>query len=357
LIRARVFAFAGGLATTSVACAGILGIEDITNDPPSTVGPETSTTPESSVDTDTGGGNDGASTDAPVDSNDAGADTGPPPSCVGLGATCGNNSNDNCCSTILVPGGVFNRSNDTNAPATVPDFRLDKYEVTVARFRTFVAAYQQNMIGSGAGAHPGIANSGWQTAFNAQLPASATALKTALNCNAPVPALDTWTENAGANDKKPINCVTWYEALAFCIWDGGYLATEAEWNYAAAAGSEQRLYPWNVSTPAPSAANTVCGQVPIANVGSKSTAGDSKLGHVDLLGNVSEWALDLFAPYPSSTPCNNCAQLTTGTERIRRGGDFTDTCADQANVSTTGRRNEPATDRRADVGIRCARAK
>ncbi|AUX45468.1 uncharacterized protein SOCE26_069590 [Sorangium cellulosum] len=36
----------------------------------------------------------------------------------------------------------------------------------------------------------------------------------------------------------PINRLDWYMALAFCAWNGGRLATEAEWNYAASGGSE-----------------------------------------------------------------------------------------------------------------------
>jgi len=39
-----------------------------------------------------------------------------------------------------------------------------------------------------------------------------------------------------------INCITWYEAMAFCIWDGGYLPTEAEWD-ALRGGARTNGYP------------------------------------------------------------------------------------------------------------------
>jgi hypothetical protein len=59
----------------------------------------------------------------------------------------------------------------------------------------------------------------------------------------------TWTDTVGPNENLPMNCVPWYKAFAFCVWDGGRLPTEAEWNYAATGGNEQRKYPWGSTAP------------------------------------------------------------------------------------------------------------
>ncbi|WP_438023210.1 formylglycine-generating enzyme family protein [Sorangium sp. So ce233] len=53
----------------------------------------------------------------------------------------------------------------------------------------------------------------------------------------------------GENEARPIRCVSWSVAFAFCAWDGGRLPTEAEWNHASAGGSEQREYPWGNAFP------------------------------------------------------------------------------------------------------------
>ena len=116
---------------------------------------------------------------------------GTPPSCIGLPATCGPSGNEDCCMSLLVPGGAFFRgydgvvSTDKSYPATVSDFYLDKYEITVGRFRQFANAgmgTQASPPAAGAGVHPLIAASGWDSGWNANLPADTVALKTAVKC-------------------------------------------------------------------------------------------------------------------------------------------------------------------------------
>jgi len=214
--------------------------------------------------------------------------------------------NESCCTSLLVLGGTFDRSydgvdfTDPNYPATVDDFYLDKYEITVGRFRVFVNAgmgTQKSPPASDAGTHPGITGSGWDSTWNANLPADPNSLKVVMDgC-----AGTTWTDTAGSNESKPQNCLDWYTAFAFCAWDGGRLATEAEWNYAASGGSEQRYYPWSkpgTSTTINDSYAVYCGGTcSIQNVGSKSPTGDGKWGQSDLAGNVVEWTLDWLATY------------------------------------------------------------
>ncbi len=116
---------------------------------------------------------------------------------LGLAATCGPNGNGDCCASSPVTGGTFYRSYDglapytaKTAPATVSDFQLDTYEITVGRFRKFVAAYSQTMIAQGAGANPNDpSDTGWDTAWNASLETNATRLSDVLRCNA---TYETW---------------------------------------------------------------------------------------------------------------------------------------------------------------------
>ncbi|MGH7734683.1 MAG: SUMF1/EgtB/PvdO family nonheme iron enzyme, partial [Gemmatimonadales bacterium] len=77
---------------------------------------------------------------------------------------------------------------------------------------------------------------GWQSADDSYVVPSATNLA----CD----AYASWTDTPASNEHLPIDCVNWYEAYAFCIWDGGFLPAEAEWEFAAADGDQVREYPW-----------------------------------------------------------------------------------------------------------------
>ncbi len=294
-------------------------------------------------------------------------------SCSGLAPTCGPAGTSPCCDSSLVPGGTFYRSYDVGAdgmfpdmtnPALVSDFRLDTYEVTVGRFRQFVNAgmgTQANPPATGAGARllNGMANQGgWDASWNGSLTANTAALVAAVKCA----TYRTWTDAPSANEASPMDCITWYEAFAFCAWDGGFLPTEAEWNYASAGGSEQRAYPW--SNPASSVtidcsyANYYYGAYCVnppngaANrVGSESPKSDGRYGQADLAGNVLEWTLD-WDQGSYGNPCTDCASLTPAAYRVNRGGGFD---AGASMLRGASRGDATAVVRGADLGVRCAR--
>jgi formylglycine-generating enzyme len=276
------------------------------------------------------------------------------PGCASLAANCGPSGNESCCTALLVPGGKFYRSydgvtfTDQGYPATVSDFYLDKFEVTVGRFRKFVEAgggTQANHPAFGAGAHPLISGSGWYSAWDTSLPADTTALKAAFHSDCP--GTTTWTDVADANEDLPMDCLTWHEAFAFCAWDGGRMPTEAEWNYAAAGGCVQREYPWGSA--APDATRAVYDFNPLRPVGSKP-AGNGMWGQADLAGNVFEWNLDWAGSYV--LPCNDCAYLTGSASRVLRGGGGG---LDSSRLRSSYRGLGTPSFRDVSLGIRCVR--
>jgi formylglycine-generating enzyme required for sulfatase activity len=294
---------------------------------------------------------------------------------------------EDCCTSSEVTGGTYYRTYTSSGtvvsgvgdPATVSGFRLDKYLVTVGRFRELVAAWNGGAgylpsMGFGKHAHlnggKGLLNSGDVGTYEAGWDATA--------WNGP-PDLDptdanltscpdsTWTSVAAGQENLPINCVNWWEAYAFCIWDGGFLPSEAEWEYAAAGGSLQREYPWGATTPGtacpgagceyaiyncdyPSGTGSCTGVANIAPVGT-ATLGAGLWGQLDMAGDVVEWNLDWYeASY--GNPCADCSYLAPETERAFRGGHFG---VGVAGLSPPDRAGSAPTGRDSTWGFRCAR--
>ena len=239
-----------------------------------------------------------------------------------------------CCESRVVPATSFpmgrsdhgtDASADTDADnyldeqpeheVFVDAFALDTFPVTVGRFRAFVLAFEGTAPPDGAGAHPKIPGSGWRSEWNKELPSSqAELLDDLANPSGPVgpvgipqPWSSTWTDQTGGDEDKPINYMDWPLAFAFCIWDGGRLPTEAEWECAAAGGDENRKYPWGAAPqalPSPFAA-------PLRKVGSLP-ASQGRWGHQDLDGGVVQWVFDLYhhdwyAQHSAPGSCSNCA--------------------------------------------------
>lgn len=276
----------------------------------------------------------------------------PGPSCRDLRADCGASRAEGCCASHLVPGGTFERDNGITGEvyATVSDFRLDAYEVTVGRFRNFVEGYAEHKPAPGSGKNlRNTLDRGWDPAWNDSLPASEDELvRDVQQCGEDFITF-------GSDDATlPMNCITWFEAYAFCIWDGGRLPTDAELNYAAAGGDQQRELPWAVPPESRELDDSYAVFLPEAAgpapVGSKSPRGDGRWGHSDLSGNEWEWCQDWYRSYPER--CINCANLTDYSIRVIRGGSF---YSERESLYTTSRLYHAPNQSDFGVGVRCAR--
>ncbi len=314
-------------------------------------------------------------------SSSADASDSSPLSCApgGAGMTDCGSDGESCCASLEVTGGTYGRtytSGDDGGtvqgdPATVSSFRLDKYEVTIGRFRQFVSAWDGGAgyapsEGSGKHSHlnggKGLANSGadagvmYEMGWMASDDSKVAPTNADLACES---QFDTWTASAGSQENLPINCVNWYEAYAFCIWDGGFLPSEAEWEAAAAGENQQREYPWGTVEPGttnkyaiydcyyPSDSGACTGGA--APVGT-ATLGAGLWGQLDLAGNVNEWNLDSYAAYVDT--CVDCAYLTADSYRVLRGGYFFNYALYLAPAVRSDDR--PAV-RSICIGFRCAR--
>lgn len=253
---------------------------------------------------------------------------------------------ESCCRALAVPGGQFPMGRSqagTDAYAggdplelpehlvTLKPFVLDKYEVTVGRYAEFLRAYdswrKRGNPKAGAGASPNFAGSGWRTELGAEGTLevdSATQVGVLNKCVRGRADLEALTRLSVA----PRTCVSITQARAFCAWDGGWLPLEAEWEFVAAGGEENRLYPWGALTP-------VTGlQVPKGSSFGMSAPeqvgltplGDGRWGHADLAGSLGEHVVGTQSPYSAQGCVANCGVLPRSsdweTPTVVRGGAY-----------------------------------
>jgi formylglycine-generating enzyme required for sulfatase activity len=145
-------------------------------------------------------------------------------------------------------------------------------------------------------------------------------------------------ERRGRAD-HPINCVTWRQADAFCKWKHARLPSEAEWEYAARGGEQQRRYSWGDEKPD--------GRTCWKHVGGSCERGAYAPGAFDLLdmtGNVWEWTDTWFGAYPWPP--------VSGHAKVYRGGSWSRRF--EKWMSTTLRNRYPVWQWGSHLGFRCA---
>lgn len=157
------------------------------------------------------------------------------------------------------------------------------------------------------------------------------------------------------NDRLPVVGVSWHEAYAFCQWlsqatGRDYrLPSEAEWEKAA-RGTDDRLFPWGDVFDATRCNTRTSALKRTTPVGRYSPTGDSPYGCVDMAGNVSEWTLSQFKPYPFA-PDDSRDDPHGDAERVIRGGSWHSPVL-RVRVVARGLNDPFFWDN--DVGFRCA---
>jgi sulfatase modifying factor 1 len=279
---------------------------------------------------------------------------------------------------IELPGGTFLMgtdyrdafSADGEGPVrgvSLSPFRIDTYPVTNRDFAAFVEA---------TGYRTESELFAWSFVFWAHLPADR------LNelVEDTVAAAPWWCKVPGASwqhpegpgsqvadrPNHPVVHVSWNDAAAYAAWAGKSLPTEAQWEYAARGGLEQKLYPWGdeLTPNGQHRCNIWQGEFPRIDTAEDGFAGSCPVdsfppnayGLYSITGNVWEWCSDWFGTNFAATPAlHDPTGPVDGVAKVMKGGSFLCHASYCNRYRVAARTSNTVDSAASNIGFRCVR--